>query len=230
MKNKMKIMLMLFSFVCVKLNATPSTQVWNPSTDIQPAGTWHLGIDNYFSVKENAAKPYAFPTDTGITYGFTKNLEAGLDLMYPSEYPLSLNLKYGIAEEEKRPALAAGVFGIGTKKNVTDLNIIYGVAAKTIEKAGRFSAGFYSGDDKLLADETGKAESSGIIATWDKAFSKKMWASVDYTSGDNVYGSLSFGASYAFSPAASVIFGYVVYNNEVLNTNNTFTTQLDINF
>ena len=28
--------------------ATPSTQIWIPSTDVQGYGTFHLGIDNYF--------------------------------------------------------------------------------------------------------------------------------------------------------------------------------------
>lgn len=27
--------------------ATPSTQIWIPSTDIQKFGTFHLGLDNY---------------------------------------------------------------------------------------------------------------------------------------------------------------------------------------
>ena len=29
------------------INATPSTQIWIPSTDIQGFKTFHLGIDNY---------------------------------------------------------------------------------------------------------------------------------------------------------------------------------------
>ena len=28
--------------------ATPSTNIWNPSTDIQAVGVYHLGIDDYF--------------------------------------------------------------------------------------------------------------------------------------------------------------------------------------
>ena len=68
--------------------ATPSTQIWNPSTDIQGAGTFHLGIDNYFSIESNTVKPYAFGTDVGLTYGLMKELEIGIDAVEPSVNPL----------------------------------------------------------------------------------------------------------------------------------------------
>ena len=29
-------------------HATPSTQIWIPSTDVQAFNVWHLGLDNYF--------------------------------------------------------------------------------------------------------------------------------------------------------------------------------------
>ena len=38
--------------------ATPSTQIWNPSTDVQSFKTVHLGIDNYYSVKDNKDNAY----------------------------------------------------------------------------------------------------------------------------------------------------------------------------
>lgn len=213
------------------LRATPSTQVWNPSTDIQAAKTFHLGIDNYFSVASNDTKPYASATDVGITYGLTKNLEAGIDLMEPLADPLFFNVKYGVPESDKLPvSFAVGGFNFGGKKDKTDSNILYGVVAKNAGKAGRLSLGYYSGNDKVLVDETGAAANTGVIASWDKQLSDKVWAALDYASGNSAYGSLSAGASYLFAPNTSVIFGYVIYNNDKVNANNQFTTQLDINF
>lgn len=209
--------------------ATPSTQIWNPSTDIQAKGTFHLGIDNYYSVSQNDTKPYASGTYLGLTYGALDALELGFDVVEPSEDPLYLNAKFGIAEKGKTPAFAVGVFNAGTKSDVTNYNILYGLAAKTFD-FGRLTGGLYSGNDKLLVDETGEKANTGFIATWDRAVSDKVWASVDYASGQSAYGCLSFGASYAFSKNTSVIFGYVIYNNDKVNVNNQFTTQLDINF
>jgi hypothetical protein len=232
--NRLKLMVliafMLFLGVAF-VHATPSTQIWNPSTDIQAVKTFHLGIDNYFSVSGNDTKAYAMPTDIGLTYGLFKNLEAGIDIMEPLADPLFLNVKYGVPETEQMPFSAAvGGFNFGGTKDKTDSNILYGVAAKNAGKIGRLSLGYYSGNDKVLVDETGAAANTGVIATWDKALSDKVWASVDYASGKSSYGNISIGGSYLFAPNTSVIFGYVIYNNDKVNVNNQFTTQLDINF
>jgi len=216
--------------VSVKVFATPSTQIWNPSTDIQALGTFHLGIDNYFSVSSNDTKPYAFPTDVGLTYGAFKNLEVGVDLIEPTADPLYLNFKYGLPEGDVIPAVAVGAFNIGTKKDVTDYNVLYGVVAKTFKPVGRLTFGYYNGNDKLYIDENGDKVNSGLIATWDKTITDKIWASVDYSSGKGAYGCLSLGGSYMFAPNTSIILAYVIYNNDKINVNNQVTTQLDINF
>jgi hypothetical protein len=219
-----------FAFVS-SLYATPSTQIWNPSTDIQAKGTWHLGIDNYFSVVDNDTKPYAFGTDVGLTYGLIPNLEVGIDVIEPAADPLFFNAKYGLPEGDVMPAVAVGGFNFGTKMDATNYNMVYGVLAKTFKPVGRFSLGYYDGlTDTLFLDENGEKANTGVIATWDRAITDKIWASVDYASGKSWYGSLSFGASYAFAPNTSVIFGYVIYNNDKVVPNNQFTTQLDINF
>lgn len=216
-------------FTGVAVFATPSTQIWNPSTDIQAVNSFHLGIDNYFSVENNSNKPYAFGTDLGLTYGLLSNLEIGFDIVDPAANPLYFNVKYGFAESGFIPAVAAGVFNAGTQKDVTDYNIIYIVTAKTVDTAGRFSLGYYYGNDRLLITETGEKANTGLILSWDKTISEKVWLSIDYASGASFYGSFSFGGSYSFAPNTSIIFGFVIFNNRSLNSNNTFTTQLDIN-
>ena len=60
--------------------------------------------------------------------------------------------------------------------------------------------------------------------------SDKLWVAVDYMGGNNVDGAVSFGVSWAFSKNVSVIFGYDIYKEKELAGNNTFTTQLDINY
>ncbi len=203
--------------------ATPSTQIWNPSTDIQATGVWHLGIDNYFTVEDVSSGGYAFPTDVGLTYGLLPGVEAGVDVFMPQAIPgsqLVFNAKYGIGEGELLPALAIGGFGFGLAQGINDANVIYGAAAKTFP-VGRISAGYFAGKAATIG-----ADNKGFILTWDKAITDKLWASVDYASGTSTLGAAFYGFSWLFAPNTSVIFGYGTYNN---GAKPTVTTQLDIN-
>lgn len=230
MKKLICSMLAAVSLLVVNCYATPSTQIWNPSTDIQGLKTWHLGIDDYFSVASNDTKPYQLPTDVNLTYGLIKNLEVGVDVFEPSTDPLQFNAKYGLPETDSMPAVAVGGMNFGTKIDVTNYNIMYAVVAKTFKPLPRISLGYYMGSDKLLVDENGDKANTGIILSLDKQLSDKWWASIDYASGKSWYGETSYGFSYAFAPNTSIIFAYVNYNNDKVNKNNQVTTQLDINF
>ena len=221
-------------FFCRTAGATPSTQIWIPSTDIQAKGTFHLGIDNYFTVGTD--KTWSMPTDVGVEYGIAKGWEVGIDLLGSSRKPLYFNFKYGIPEKGNRPALAAGSCFMGTSRkgaSRTDVDMYYFLAAKTIPGiSARLSLGGYSGNGNLLLDANGNRERSGILVSLDKQFTKKVWGAIDYQGGDNVLGAANIGVSYAFADNVSVIFGYDFYNEKNLQPApaNTFTTQLDINF
>lgn len=225
--------------------ATPSTQIWIPSTDIQKFGTYHLGLDNYVrETQDNGAGERLHVYDFGLTTGvlpFEKvQMEAGFDLIFngtdADDRPLYFNAKLGTPEGtlfDGSPALAVGGFAFGTDSDVTDYNIVYGLFAKSLPVIGRLSAGYYVGNDDLLVDENGNEDNDGVLLSWDRTISEisdKLWAAVDYQGGDNSFGALSFGVSWAFSPNVSVIFGYDIFNEEKTAGQDTFTTQLDINF
>lgn len=201
--------------------ATPSTQIWNPSTDIQATGVWHFGIDNYFTVMGVGGGDYAFPTDIGLTYGLLPGLEAGFDIFEPQAAPFNFNLKYAWQEKDMLPAIAIGAFGFGTMPGITDQNVLYGLLAKTFE-FGRISAGYFSGNEKVL----GAKENAGLILTWDKVVNDKLWLCVDYAGTKSALGATFYGFSWAFSSNTSMIFAYGTYNN---GAKPTVTTQLDIN-
>jgi len=203
--------------------ATPSTQIWNPSTDIQARGIYHLGLDNYFTVQDYTSGGYTYPTDLGLTYGVTPNLEVGIDYLSPQPKPgsqLVFNAKVGLPESSTTPAVAVGGYGFGLLPGVTDQNIIYGVVAKTFF-LGRLTAGYFQGKAATIGNDNG-----GVILTWDKIINDKWWLCVDYAGGNSVIGALFAGFSYYFSPNTSVIFGYGKWNNGAAPT---ITTQLDIN-
>ncbi len=226
---------------------TASTHIWAPSTDIQGYGTGHITADVYIPVERNAdgTRPAAI-TNTGLTFGilpFKKlNLEAGFDYKtgYGSldSYPIYFNVKIGIPEDAYGryfPALAAGVYDIGTKTDKTDNNIVYLKAAKTIKvkdlSLGRFSVGYFWGNDKLLLNHDGHKDASGILAAWERTMpeiNERLWVCIEYQGTESTYGALNFGASWQFTKDVSVIAGYQFYNNR--NLADTATIQLDINF
>ena len=228
------------------LFATPSTQIWIPSTDIQGLGVFHLGWDTYIKTKSPGDLGFYEGTVTngGITVGVLPlsklGLEIGVDyrdmpLPY-RDYPMFLNAKLGTPEDaffKGMPALAVGIYDLGFKKDLTDNNVMYGLIAKNIWKLGRISIGGYTGNEKVLLDASSnnKKDNSGFLASWDRTMSEisdKLWLAVDYQSAKNSYGALSFGGSWAVSPDASFIIGYDIFNDDK-DYKPTVTVQIDMN-
>jgi len=242
-------------------SATPSTQIWIPSTDIQAYKTLHLGIDNY--VRASGKGSFGNPDvrdpniiDFGLTAGvlpFEKlQMEVGIDYVgsgfdFSDNHPIMLNAKLGTPEDalfKYSPALAVGIYNAGFKQIATvtpGMNMVYGLVAKTVPaigavpSLGRISAGGYHGSATALVDANNpsKGANDGVLLSWDRTMSEisdKLWMAVDYQSGNSAVGALNVGVSWAFSKNVAVIFGYDIYKEKALAGNNTFTTQLDINF
>jgi hypothetical protein len=230
--------------------ATPSTTYWTPMVmDIQAYKVGHLGIDNYFTVnkKADSGEQGAFPTDVGLTVGvlpFEKiQMEIGIDALYPSDNPYYFNAKIGAPEGalfSGAPAIQIGIFNVGTKKNVTDQDIVYGVIGKTIPVLGRLSAGPYIGNSKVLVNANGEKENTGYMVAFDHGlmtvkdsagneYSKWVFAA-DYASGKNALGGGGFGTYYYFTKDISLLTGPVWFNEKAINGAWKWTTQLDINF
>jgi hypothetical protein len=218
--------------------ATPSTAVWTPCViDFQASGTWHLGIDNYFTVTSNNGE--SFPTDLGLTggakLGKKAQVEFGVDLLEPSDDPLYFNAKVGYTENvlsKNAPALELGFANFGTKSGVTNQNIIYLVTGKTLPAIkGRLHAGYYVGNDKVLRSSTGAKENSGFMVAYDHWIKKdKVLLLADYASGKNAFGGGGVGISYSFTPNLGLLTGPVWFNDKGINGKMKWTTQLDVNF
>jgi len=226
--------------------ATPTTHVWSPSTDVQPFKVWHLTADFYVPAERDGQGNRPAPvTNLGLTVGVLpyKNLnaEVGFDLIGGfgelDDNPLYFNAKVGIPEGaygKAFPALAVGVFGVGTKADKTDFDIVYGKAAKTVSlgefNVGRFSLGCFTGNPDLLT-HSGKKDNDGILVAWERTMteiSDKLWVCVDYQGSQSSFGALNFGFSWKFADNVSAIFGYDIYNDRDLA--NTYTVQIDIDF
>jgi len=249
----MKKILLVLGFMLVAAGAaqaTPSTTYWTPMVmDIQAYKVVHLGIDNYYTVnkKTDSGEQGAFPTDLGLTVGilpFEKiQMEIGIDAMYPSDNPYYFNAKIGAPEGalfSGAPALQIGIFNVGTRKDVTNQDIVYGVIGKTIPFLGRLSAGPYVGNSKVLLNANGEKENTGYMAALDHGFMptkdaagadyNKWVFAADYASGKNAIGGGGVGIYYFFTKDISLLTGPVWFNEKAINGATKWTTQLDINF
>jgi hypothetical protein len=169
--------------------------------------------------------------ETGFDYkkGFGSSLDT---------YPFYFNFKAGVGEDayfKNMPAFAIGVYDVGTKRNKTNNNVWYLRGAKTINigkfNLGRFSAGYFNGNAKLLRDKDSERDNIGPLFAWERTMSEisdKLWLCVDYQGTQSSYGALNFGFAWKFTNNISAIFGYDIYNNK--NLRNTVTFQLDVDF
>lgn len=232
-----KIALSLLCLTAV-IFATPSTQIWIPSTDIQGFLNPHFGWDVYLT---NTGMGTV--SNGGVTMGvlpFKKvGMEVGVDyrdINGNHVYPVYFNAKLGTPEDalfKYMPAIAVGGFDFGVKDSATNYNVTYALIARTLPVIGRLSVGGYTGlsPDMLWMSSAGKVNKSGVLASLDRTMteiSSKLWLGIDYMGGNNAYGALSFGASWNWSPTVSTIVGYDIWNDsDYLKP--TFTFQLDIN-
>ncbi|MEK7849945.1 MAG: hypothetical protein AAB213_03950 [Candidatus Omnitrophota bacterium] len=242
------LMFLVFGEVLVTRSAfaTASTHIWAPSTDVQAYKKWHLTADFYVPTESNSDGSRANTiTNAGLTVGilpFKKlNAEVGFDHKSGygvlDKYPMYFNAKVGIPEDSFGkffPAVAFGIYDIGTKEDKTDSNVLYGKVAKTFIlggiNLGRLSAGYFAGNNKLLV-HGGKKDNDGVLLAWERVMSEisdKLWLCVEYQGSRSSYGAMNYGASWKFADNVSVIFGYQIYND--VNLANTFTIQTDIDF
>lgn len=274
-------LLLLILTVSGTASATPSTTYWTPATtDVQPFNVWHIGVDNYFRLyqtQEEVANGQfsSFSTDVGLTVGvlpFEKlNLEVGIDGLFPGTRTspalrsmgnsLLFNAKFGVPEgalASWSPALNVGIFNIGTKEQITDMNIVDFLIGKTLGPFGRLHVGYYIGnagsalmresgcirDHPTLGcvngDGAGSLENDGFMVGYDFGFWKvkdkegneynKWMFAADYASGKNAIGGGGFGMYHFFNKDISLLTGPVWFNDHVINGQWKWTVQLDINF
>jgi len=239
---------------------TPSTTFWTPATsDVQPFGVLHIGVDNYFTVGKKGTNKGALPTDLGLTIGalpYEKlQLEAGVDLLEPSDHPFFFNFKLGTPEGsifDGSPAVNIGMFDIGTHGSVdgpgdirTDYDIADIIVGKTLPFGlGRLHVGAYYGNAAALVDKNGAKANTGFMAGWDKGivhtkdssgeYDKWVFAA-DYASGKNYIGGGGIGVYHYFTKDISLLTGPVWFNEPSVAGPNpgakwVWTTQLDINY
>jgi hypothetical protein len=227
--------------------ATPSTTYWTPCVyDVQPAGVWHIGVDNYFTLltrTTDSPAAGAFPSDVGLTVGLPTlgiwQTEVGVDLLEASNDPAFFNGKVGVAEGAffaGSPALNLGIFNVGSNQATQGQNIAHLVLGKDFGAAGRIHAcPYYTGNFVKLGLGS---EDKGWMVGYDKGFGmvkdatgeyNKWVFAADYASGNNALGGGGFGIYHYFTKTISLLTGPVFFNSQAINGKWKWTTQLDIN-
>jgi hypothetical protein len=244
--------------------AGPTAQIMIPSTDVKALKEAAIGatyIGRFSPKSSSGANIYDLSVTTGLLPFENLKLEVGFDYITTNlqndnqadNHPFYFNTKLGTPEDafgiKGLPAFAVGMYGLGTydKPEVngvsTRQNIVYGLVAKTLPVIGRLSAGGYHGSSRALATAFNPSNTnmnSGMMASWDRSMpeiSDKLWLGVDYMSGNNANGELSFGVSWAFSKQITVLAGLVFFNpfyhpsgvGDLPGGKPAFTTQLTIN-
>jgi hypothetical protein len=228
------------------VHATPSGQVWIPSTDIQKYKTLHLNFDTYLRTRKEADGSRKAPLSMlGPTAGILPweklQGEAGFDLMYsgdqvPDNSPFYFHGKLGTPEDSLlagSPSLAVGGYNFGMKSGVTNQDIVYGLAARTLPVVGRLTAGYYVGNRAVLVDQYGNTADNGLLLAWDrtmKELSEKLWLAVDYQGGKSAMGQTGLCAGWWFTPSTLVVANYNIFNDRTVAGQNTLGFQVDINF
>ena len=248
----------LVALACGSALATPTAQIWIPSTDAKGFKEVTVNLTNiarFSNSNDGGTNPNYY--DVGAVVGVLPfeavKMEIGIDYLTTGakfkadDYPFYFNGKLATAEDlgfKGMPALAVGAYNLGTYDKPemglsTRQNIIYGLAAKTLPVIGRISAGGYYGASRALANGTnasGTKNNSGVMVSWDRSMteiSDKLWMAVDYMGGNNLNSQLGIGGSWAFSKQVSLLVGVNIYNpgqSTLYGGKPAFTTQLFINF
>lgn len=225
MKKSLVIVLLLIVAFTATASATPSSIVWIPSTDIQPGGKTHLGIDNYFTLRslKSGESTAAFTTPiVGLTWGI-RDFEFGFDYVASQDDPLYFNAKVHLLGKKATDLnVVAGVYNLGTT-SATNQEVKYLLGSVSAKDGTRFSLGYGIGRKAALG-----SDHNMVLASIDKQLNDKWWVGLDYQGGKSALGALSFGVGYSFAPNASILLGYDIYNNKAYK--NTATIQLDVNF
>ncbi len=235
------------ALITVPAYPTASTHIWAPSTDVQEFKTGHATADVYVPVETNRDGSRARTiADEGLEFGVSpfKKLKAEAGFDYKTGYgnldhwPVYFNGKLVIPEDSYGPyfpAIAVGIYDIGTSKNRTDYNVTYIKTAKTLKirdfSLGKVSAGYFWGNGNLLLDKEGNKDADAIFCAWERTIteiSDKLWLCVEYQGTESVYGAFNLGGSLQITKDLSVLAGYEFYNNK--NYADTYTIQIDYNF
>src|SRR5262245_11327773 len=242
----------LFSLIGAHIaSATPSSTFWAPSVaTCQAKYVPHISYDTYYgrgTPPPGLGAP-TYPIDTGLTMGILPwnkvQSEVGYDTLFPSSNPVFFFLNGKLCTPESSlfktsPAIGGGIYNVGFRKNVTNANILYVMAQKTLPIGGYVAGGIYHGtNDVLFTNSDGEIVKTGAMFSATSPDInvglkglKKIVVLGDVQTGKNVFGAGGFGVEVYFNDYINLIVGPVFFIDTALQPGGAgtmWTTQLDI--
>lgn len=243
MRRQVILLLAMLLILGGTAGATPSSQIWIPSTDTQASGTLHANVQNNTTIfKRQQDGGHALPTDIGLTLGVLDTsalgAEIGVDIKEPTDDPLFFNAKLQIKEDSLLrffPAIAIGGYNFGTKSDETNYNMFYTEIAKSLPVVGRITAGYFVGNDgvKKLRDAKGDKANHGLLLSYDRTMAElddRLWIAIDHQGSESAFGATSFGMAWRFAPKISGMLGYNIYNEPEVAGKDTLQIRFDMDF
>jgi hypothetical protein len=199
--------------------AAQSTLMNVPSTDVVPSRKVYVEMDfltNYGWQREGAFQNYI----PRAVVGLGKNVEAGVNVSFThvagedSPVEVQPNVKWRFYNSEKTGiAVATGCLLFTPVKNRADTDTFgqcYAVASKQLRGAygPRFTGGAYA----LIGAASERSKTGAIVAYEQPLVAQKLWFIVDWFSGDNRFGYVSPGLSWATTKDSSLTAGYAIAN------------------
>lgn len=191
-----------------------------PSTDVVEAKRVYLEFDfltNYAWQREGSFQNYIPRAVVGIG----RNVEAGVNVSYThvsgESQPIEVqpNIKWQVySNEGNGTAVAVGCIlyaPVTHRTGTSTFGQCYSVASKQLP--GRFGPRFTGGAYALVHANEDERTKVGAIVGYEQPLSKKISFIVDWSSGDNRFGYVSPGLSFATSDNSSLTTGYIIANH-----------------
>lgn len=210
------VLILVLSFVAA---SGQSTLMNVPSTDVVSSRKVYVEMDfltNYAWQREGSFQNYIPRTVIGVT----KNIEAGVNVSFThvagedSPVEIQPNLKWQFYRSESNGTAAAiGCVLYTPIKNRVDTDTFsqcYGVASKQF--SGKYGPRF-TGGGYLLLGAASERTKGGAIAGYEQPLAKRLSLIVDWFSGENRFGYVSPGLSFATTKDSALTAGYAIANH-----------------
>ena len=190
-----------------------------PSTDVVAQGHVYLEFDfitNYAWQRDSSFRSYVPRTVVGVA----PNVEAGVNVAYTDGagvQPIEVqpNIKWRFYQNEKS-GVAASIgcmlyLPVTHRTGTNTFGMCYSVLSKKV--SSRYGPRLTGGAYALVNRRAGNGARAGAIVGYEQPLSGKVSFVTDWFSGDNRFGFVTPGLSFATSRRSSLYTGYSIANH-----------------
>jgi hypothetical protein len=212
-----------------------STIVNAPSSDVVADKKVYLEFDyiaNYAGYRDGGFQSYI----PRVVVGVGHNLEVGANVAYtrgfgaPQPVEIQPNIKWRFFQSEARGAAASlgcVLYAPITHRKGTDtFGLCYSVFSKRF--SGSYGPRLTAGGYALIQRQRGNGARGGFIAGYEQPLSQNIGFAMDWLSGENRFGYVTPGFSFASKHRGTLFTGYSIGNHG--RKNNAFFTYYGITF